>query len=154
MSDHPDAPENGPEMGTEGPTEASETQTPAQNAQEALSGLVAADQMLWQPLAAPISQNLTVAFEGRVGTACAKHALGEQVDFAVGLTVIPQPDGRIVPAFALVVAIPSLVIGEKAHATAVVPNLWSDQDEADQVVGDLLGAIRESRARQVNGQDA
>jgi hypothetical protein len=79
------------------------------------------------------------------------HRMGEMVEYLVAGSVIPQPDGNLVPVLGVTLAIPSHIIGQRIHGTGVVPDLWMRPEMVDQMVGDMLESLRESRSRAMNG---
>jgi hypothetical protein len=90
--------------------------------------------------------DLTATMTGMVQRACGADPAREPVDFAVGLTVVPQADGRAQPCFVVVLGLPSLIVGEKANVTVLVPNLWLAEEEVQGLVRDSLEGIRASRS--------
>lgn len=96
-------------------------------------------------------EDLVDSFRTKVINALDSRALGEKVAFSVGLSTVPQQQG-FVPVLVLVVAMPSLVIGQKVFNTALIPNLEITQEATDETVHGLLEGMREARSRMANGQ--
>lgn len=90
--------------------------------------------------------DLTVAMTLMVQRACGADPAREQVDFAVGLTVVPHESGGVQPCFAVVLGLPSMIVGEKANVTVLVPSLWLTEEEVQGLVRDGLEGIRRSRS--------
>jgi hypothetical protein len=86
-----------------------------------------------------------------VQVAIGTHRLGERVEYLVSGSVLPQPDGGMVPVIGVTMAIPSHIVGQRIHGTGLIPNLWMGQGEVDGMVHDMLEALRESRSRSMNG---
>lgn len=87
----------------------------------------------------------------RVRLACLQPLLGASPDYLVTPALLPGQDGQALPAFGVTVAIPSLSLGEKIQATAVVSNLWLSQQEVNTVVKQMVDALLEARGKQSSG---
>jgi hypothetical protein len=97
--------------------------------------------------------DLTSRMAEMVRRACLKDPAREQVDYAVGVTVVPQEDGGIQPCFVVVLGLPSLILGQKANLSVLVPNLWLEETEVQRLVGNGLEELRRARSSLLNQQN-
>lgn len=78
------------------------------------------------------------------------HGQGETFEYAISIAPQPGENGPI-PAVVLVLAIKSRVVGEMIHATAIVETPWTF-GQVEEAVPQMIGALLNARAQQVNGQ--
>lgn len=69
------------------------------------------------------------------------------VEYAVTVSAIPGDQGQPVAVGLIVLAIPSIEIGQKIHTTLIVQNLWVNQDEVDTMVRQATEALLDARSQ-------
>lgn len=73
---------------------------------------------------------------------------GESVDWLLSSSILPAGPNQMVAVFGLTVAIRSYVLGEKVQGTMMIQNLWTSQDELDQMVPQMISTLLEARNSQ------
>ena len=91
--------------------------------------------------------NIIVENEKIVAEAVETYALGEDVHYAVSLTVMPGPTGQPVPVLVYVISLPGLGIGDRLVAQTMSQNVAVDPS-AEHLVKDMIEQLKNSRSQQ------
>lgn len=81
-----------------------------------------------------------------IGDALTRKSLGEEIDYDFGVTFMPTQQGMM-PAYAITLLAPTILIGQYATFVGAVPNLRPGQEEIDNVVAEGLRQIADQKAK-------
>jgi hypothetical protein len=73
------------------------------------------------------------------------YALGEDVHYAVSMTIVPQANGQVAPVLIYLVSIPGLGIGERMVAQTMQGNIIVDEG-IPSMVNQMMEYLKTSRS--------
>lgn len=92
--------------------------------------------------------NIEMAVRGRVAAALRQPMLADGLEYMIAPLVMPQPNGQMIPGFALAMAIPSGMLDQSMiQVVAVLSSPWMPQDQIDGMVRAMSEGLVESRTK-------
>lgn len=102
------------------------------------------------PFSINYGTNLLSVFEQNVRDAIRDHGQGEEVAFAVSMTVVPaEQQNQFTPVMVLALSIAGVVLGEKSMATNLSTDLHMTSITVQETVSTMLEAMRAQRSEQL-----
>jgi hypothetical protein len=100
----------------------------------------------------PTTHRLSDRYLGWFYQAFEKHALGEPINWEIGLALFPNPEvsGQFVPALGLYVDVPGAVLSTTINNAQLLPPYNLTEAMVGQIVEQVIDSLLEARSQQLS----
>jgi len=95
-----------------------------------------------------VTDDVIEAINQQVAEAVSEHKNGEDVQYGVGLTVVPNAQGQPQPVIVILLSIPGSVIGSRLTATHLTNNIMVEPT-TPEAVRQMIEQLLQARSEQL-----